>query len=464
MIQSSIQEIKLLKFIEKCRKKIIFVGLLSGVSVVSAMNFGGDSLEQIYPACQKAIELAAYYGPGTVPQKTKDVGYCDYQEKWTKIPQYSFFLESIDGKWEGPTLGMVLKTDENSDQYLIAFRGTRSDEDLKIDLDCAPQSLSPFGLEGQFHKGFLSLYLQKVRSVIGRIANQNPNAHFSVTGHSMGAGLATLAALDLANRGCTVDSLLLFGSPQLYKSGADLIEGKIGKNRIVSFEAYGDPFSLLPLGTDVRPIGVRYGQTYAFKCEGEGKEKCKGFTGNTIFNIKWTRDSAENLLEIQYNFPSLTDPQAIGMLQKGYHYHQDLLFDLQELKHFKKLDGLIQSGSRIGLLALKVGLSHLSDNLRNPFSFSKMRNWIEGNQNTLRTMPQIWPELQNSLQNLPEEILDFPIPSIPVNDKKGWVRRLLWWGQRDGGNALKKGLSTVFPFALVATLHALQPWMQDHSI
>jgi hypothetical protein len=95
-------------------------------------------------------------------------------------------------------------------QVCIAFRGTEADDptDLGTDADCFLVKRDHF--RGRVHKGFADSFLgllPKLEEFLARTANATP---LVLTGHSLGAALATLAASIFP--GCR---LITFGSPRV---------------------------------------------------------------------------------------------------------------------------------------------------------------------------------------------------------------------------------------------------------
>ena len=97
---------------------------------------------------------------------------------------------------------------------VLALRGTESNkpEDLLADALVIPEPrTSRDGRSGgHVHAGFASAY-EPVRNTIGEVLDQH-RGDFLITGHSLGAGLATLAAADHASRN---PELITFGSPRV---------------------------------------------------------------------------------------------------------------------------------------------------------------------------------------------------------------------------------------------------------
>jgi triacylglycerol lipase len=126
----------------------------------------------------------------------------------------------ISGSWHGGHCFIA-----SSPQFaVVAFRGTRIDRfpdfvahlqsgavniaDLLIGWDAAPLA------GGKVHPGFRSAVdeiMPGLRNALDRLAGQP----LWLTGHSLGAALATVAATDLDQAGVKVQGLYTFGSPRV---------------------------------------------------------------------------------------------------------------------------------------------------------------------------------------------------------------------------------------------------------
>ncbi len=110
------------------------------------------------------------------------------------------------------TQAFVMSTDT---LVLVAFRGTETDqiEDVITDLNL---ELVPGPWEGEVHEGFHDAVQQvwkKIEMTIARF-RQNREKSLWFTGHSLGAGLATLGVARFLEEDRAVDGLYTFGQPR----------------------------------------------------------------------------------------------------------------------------------------------------------------------------------------------------------------------------------------------------------
>jgi pimeloyl-ACP methyl ester carboxylesterase len=105
------------------------------------------------------------------------------------------------------------------DCLVVSFRGTMGTRDLltdilfrKVAFQIDPEASDS---AGKVHRGFLAALdsvWEQVRAVVNKLGPTRP---IFVTGHSLGAALAQLAAMRLAANGQTVTAVYLFGSPRV---------------------------------------------------------------------------------------------------------------------------------------------------------------------------------------------------------------------------------------------------------
>lgn len=102
----------------------------------------------------------------------------------------------------------------NDDTLLLSFRGTEPDklEDIMTDLDINFVD-GPFG---RVHDGFNRALNCIIRDVVEKVKfYRKSNQSLFVTGHSLGAALATLAFAYLEKEGISTDALYTFGQPRV---------------------------------------------------------------------------------------------------------------------------------------------------------------------------------------------------------------------------------------------------------
>jgi triacylglycerol lipase len=103
---------------------------------------------------------------------------------------------------------------ESKKSVIIAFRGTDSNPDWIVDAEVS-QVPFPYTKETFFvHEGFSSIYQSCRDDIIDTLEQIPLKKKVYVTGHSLGAAIATLCAFDLSEHGFNV-SLYNFASPRV---------------------------------------------------------------------------------------------------------------------------------------------------------------------------------------------------------------------------------------------------------
>jgi hypothetical protein len=92
----------------------------------------------------------------------------------------------------------VMGRNPTSRTAFVSFRGTSDVEDWVADLDAAPGNYRPIGGFGQVHAGFQDVYELVRTSIATNLATATAGCdQILITGHSLGAALAVLAAPDV---------------------------------------------------------------------------------------------------------------------------------------------------------------------------------------------------------------------------------------------------------------------------
>ena len=138
--------------------------------------------------------------------------------------------------------GYILSKDN---VVLICFKGTFSPGDMLIDANI--KQVSCKFAAGKLHKGFLDNYQKLLQSdVLDALASLN-DAKVYVTGHSLGAAIGCICAIDLLSRGYDVYAAF-FALP---KVGDEDFASSIDKNkgsRIIVMRNTADVIPLAPPG------------------------------------------------------------------------------------------------------------------------------------------------------------------------------------------------------------------------
>jgi triacylglycerol lipase len=101
----------------------------------------------------------------------------------------------------------------NKEEFVLAFRGTEPDElsDVLADLNAIPRGAMTHGLVHSGFRGELDKLWDSVSALHGK---EHQNKTFYITGHSLGAAMATIATSRFEEF-TKVEQLTTFGSPRV---------------------------------------------------------------------------------------------------------------------------------------------------------------------------------------------------------------------------------------------------------
>jgi hypothetical protein len=122
-------------------------------------------------------------------------------------------LTLLDVVYDQDTGYRVLICEDPAGGIHIAFPGTKDASDLLADLEAIQVGSDLFHPTERIHAGFLARYLS-VREGMMECLMERQVTRVRIYGHSLGGGVTTLAAHDLASLGVVV-SAVTFGSPRV---------------------------------------------------------------------------------------------------------------------------------------------------------------------------------------------------------------------------------------------------------
>jgi predicted lipase len=104
---------------------------------------------------------------------------------------------------------------QNKNRAFIVFRGTKTPKEWISNLTINLEEY-PISSYGKVHEGFLEVYNSIKETISKNLTRIHDKKKLYVTGHSLGAALATLSLPDLEiNHSQYVDALYTFGSPRV---------------------------------------------------------------------------------------------------------------------------------------------------------------------------------------------------------------------------------------------------------
>ncbi|KAI6705371.1 hypothetical protein NL676_008333 [Syzygium grande] len=195
----------------------------------------GERVQAIYDAYNGQTESEGYGLPlfpmdklfSEVGLKTDNNPFWYEVTQYFYVPMYETFLLQPDRCWIGY---VAVSTDDGSKtlgrrDILVAWRGTKDPLETFSDIqdDLVPATdIFKHDTDTKIHSGFYSLYrkndilnpytkhsardqvLREVRKQVDTYASKNETISITVVGHSLGAALATINALDIVTNGYNV--------------------------------------------------------------------------------------------------------------------------------------------------------------------------------------------------------------------------------------------------------------------
>jgi hypothetical protein len=165
-----------------------------------------------------------------------EYAYCGHslydQVSWggaaTGFQLYSIIYDILDD-----TNGFIGYLPSDNSIY-VAYRGSESILNWITDLDATQTNYTAFPeCNCDVHSGFYSAEQRALPQVLQDVAALkaiHPTAAVKTTGHSLGAALATLTAMDLYKAGYTAVQCYNFGSPRVGDKGFSAFAGTLMKN------------------------------------------------------------------------------------------------------------------------------------------------------------------------------------------------------------------------------------------
>ncbi|OAB46746.1 lipase family protein [Paenibacillus antarcticus] len=119
--------------------------------------------------------------------------------------------KSFSNVWE--RFGFIL---ESSEEIIIAFRGTMSTTNWISNIIASQRNFKYIKEDCLTHRGFTDIYSSTRLEIISALTKLSPDKTLYITGHSLGAALATLCAIDIAaNTHYLSPKLFTYASPRV---------------------------------------------------------------------------------------------------------------------------------------------------------------------------------------------------------------------------------------------------------
>jgi hypothetical protein len=229
--------------------------LLLPLTLLAAAAHAGFPLEALGPYGPELVQTAL-----GLQRHTEWVSAEDQQTAREAMGKHGF---RMIGPWieAMPHLRAYVAFRKEPNEVVVAFRGTKGDNVGQtvlngiVDAQSLIQRPVPFlpageGPEAKIHSGFRKAYervREQVRAKVAQRLERRPGARIYVAGHSLGAAMATLCALDLDYRHGGEVQLFASGCPRVGNGAfAELVERRLPNLLRVSVK--GDPIPGVPTG------------------------------------------------------------------------------------------------------------------------------------------------------------------------------------------------------------------------
>jgi hypothetical protein len=198
------------------KKRLVFFCVVAVYSAFVGMASSVNSASYDEPTAIKAVYLSA-------------AAYC--REPLITAWNCSFCKEQFPQFQLRAPVFYGVKTDSQAfvgyapslDTIMVGIRGTASITDWIDDIEAdktPPGATGLFPSDIEIHTGFYNVYMELVgqgfRDAILDAVNAYPDSKIMVSGHSLGASIATLVAADMGyNYNMRTDNVITFGEPRL---------------------------------------------------------------------------------------------------------------------------------------------------------------------------------------------------------------------------------------------------------
>lgn len=214
-----------------------------------------------------------------------------------------------------------------ADVILVSFRGTESAADWISNLNVSTRTIP--GL-GPVHAGFLGQF-QALQPELEQLMRAWPSLPLVITGHSLGGGIAVVAAASWANSR-NVRALYTYGQPAVAKGNAASLINTLLSGRYHRFVNDADIVPRVP------PLYQHAGHLLQFDEEGRVSSKeapRAGVHGNGAFeaSVASTADAMLSELEFQVLQQRLQS-RAKGFAQEGF---LDLISDHMVKEYLQRI-------------------------------------------------------------------------------------------------------------------------------